>query len=627
MPEVLTLTADVSIQAAADGKKRPRVSITAYNGGLMNVGGWGAIAIELSGLEIPSSVPLLADHDQSLSGVVGSGTPRVDRGSLTVTGHLTDSEAGRGVLALARDDVPLQASVGVEPTQRRYIPAGEQATVNGKTITAEEPGFTLITSGSLREISIVAVGADSSTSVSIAASLQKRGEIMSTDTPKKPDTPQSDFDRVQAAWDSAHWNYSDAAPYARAHRAMVSAAAGRLDFGIFESELRQAQADDQELQRIRAERPKAPAIHSGGGVPSSAAVQAAAFLHVGHEAAGLEALGEQAMEAGRQLRCRHVLNLCEAALVAEGRDVPSNRDQMIRASFSTTNLPGILGNVANKLLLDSYKAVPSVARIVAKKLSANDFKTHTGYRLGGDFTFEKVGAGGELKHAVPAESSYTFQVDTYGKIFSLTRQSLVNDDMSAFEEVPRLIGRGAAVALEHAFWTLVLANTGNFFHDDNSNAIGDALDIDGLSAAVTKMRQFVDGEGVPVLVSPKYLVVPPELETTGDSLHTSTNIVVAGDTDVEQPDGNPHKGKYQPLVVPHLSNSSYTGYSTTAWYLFGIPDDVAAFGIAYLNGMESPVVEDAPLPGDVLGQAWRGYLDFGVCQIDEKGAVKSTGDS
>lgn len=444
-----------------------------------------------------------------------------------------------------------------------------------------------------------------------------------TDTTPTP----TDAEQIQAAWDATTFHYTDTTGYEHAQQALVAARAGKISFGDFQRELAEARANDSELYALRQSRPKAPATGGGSGVPSSQAVQAAAFLHVGHEAAGLDALGEQAMEAGRQLRCRHVLNLCEAALVAEGRDVPSHRDQMIRASFSTTNLPGILGNVANKILLDSYKAVPSVARIVAKKLSANDFKTHTGYRLGGDFTFQKVGASGELKHAVPSESSYPYSIDTYGRIFSLTRQNLIGDDLSAFEEIPRLIGRGAAVALEHAFWTLVLANTSNFFHTDNSNAIGDSLDIDGLSAAVTAMRQFVDGEGVPVLVSPRYLVVPPELETTGDSLHTSTNIVVAGDTDVEQPDGNPHKGKYQPLVVPHLSNSNYTGYSTTAWYLFGIPDDVAAFGIAYLNGQESPVVEDAPLPGDVLGQAWRGYLDFGVCQIDAKGAVKSTGDS
>ena len=78
-------------------------------------------------------------------------------------------------------------------------------------------------------------------------------------------------------------------------------------------------------------------------------------------------------------------------------------------------------------------------------------------------------------------------------------------------------------------------------------------------------------------------------------------------------------------MVPHLSNESYSGYSATAWYLFGLPNDVAAFGVAYLNGVESPTVEDAPLPGDVLGQAWRGYLDFGVCQIDQRGGIKSTG--
>lgn len=246
----------------------------------------------------------------------------------------------------------------------------------------------------------------------------------------------------------------------------------------------------------------------------------------------------------------------------------------------------------------------------------------------GDVKLKEVGAGGEITHGSLGQASFPFSVKTYARMLGLTRQDIINDDLGALDEIPRMIGRGAAETLEELFWQLVLANTGDYFGAGNGNYIDgttSALGLTGLGLAVTKMRKLVDANGAPVVVSPKYLAVPPELETTADTLYTSTNVVMAGDTDAVQPDGNPYKGKYQPLVVPHLSNSTYSGYSLTGWYLFGPADDAAAFGIAYLNGVESPIIETADTDFNTLGIQFRGYADFGVCQSDSKGAVMAKG--
>ncbi|NLF07898.1 MAG: hypothetical protein GX594_07960 [Pirellulaceae bacterium] len=44
-----------------------------------------------------------------------------------------------------------------------------------------------------------------------------------------------------------------------------------------------------------------------------------------------------------------------------------------------------------------------------------------------------------------------------------------------------------------------------------------------------------------------------------------------------------------------------------------------------MNGIENPTIEQADADFNTLGIQFRGYLDFGVCQIDKAGAVKSTG--
>jgi hypothetical protein len=136
-------------------------------------------------------------------------------------------------------------------------------------------------------------------------------------------------------------------------------------------------------------------------------------------------------------------------------------DRTLRASggsFSTISLSGILSNVANKALLEAYTAVESIATQICAQSDVNDFKQVTRYRMTGQGIFEKVGPDGELKHAQLSEESYSNQIDTYGKIISLTRRMIINDDLSAFLQIPRILGRESALAVESAVFTLLLSN-------------------------------------------------------------------------------------------------------------------------------------------------------------------------
>ncbi len=175
---ILQLVADIEIQAAASGKA-PKVTMLAYNGGEMYIAGYGPIAIDLNGLDLPKQVPLLADHDDSLRGIVGHGQPRVQGGQLLVNGQLARSGfAALQVAELSRGGLQFQASVGIVPTEREHVRAGNTVTVNSRTLKAGEQGLTVVRAGLLKEISIVALAADNKTSVQIAAN-HKKG-ILST---------------------------------------------------------------------------------------------------------------------------------------------------------------------------------------------------------------------------------------------------------------------------------------------------------------------------------------------------------------------------------------------------------------------------------------------------------------
>ena len=308
----------------------------------------------------------------------------------------------------------------------------------------------------------------------------------------------------------------------------------------------------------------------------------------------------------------------------------SANDRLIQASsgFSTISLAGILSNVASKTMLAAYEAVNAVATQICGSTDVNDFKQVTRYRMTAAGVFQKVGPDGEIKHAGLDEESYTNQLETWGRMIALTRHMMINDDLGAFLQIPRAIGRMSALALEEVVFTLLLSNPNNFFSTDNKNyfeGAETALDIDSLTVAERMFLDRVDKQGKPILVQPAILLVPTALKVTAEQLFKELPLNQVPANNKAKPVNNPHAGKFRPVCSPYLSVTSINGNSTTAWYLLAEPSDVAALEIAYLRGKRVPTIESGETDFNTLGMQWRGYFDFGVATQDHRAAVKSKG--
>jgi phage major head subunit gpT-like protein len=399
-----------------------------------------------------------------------------------------------------------------------------------------------------------------------------------------------------------------------------------------------------ELEVLRVSRPQGPAIQAGNKAPTAQAIEAALCLSVRMpEAKVVGWYGEQVVETARSrdLRGMGLHELFYHVIHAAGGHARPGRmnddtirtafeaDRTLRAAaggFSTISLSGILSNVANKALLEAYSAVESVAVRICAQADVNDFKQVTRYRMTGQGTFEKVGPDGELKHAQLTEEAYTNQIDTYGKIIALTRQMIINDDLGAFLQIPRILGRQSALAVESAVFTLLLSNPGAFFSAGNKNFFSGAtsvLQITSLTTAEQLFMDQVDKDGKPILISPAILLVPTSLKVVAQQLMTETRVNEL--TGPPKPANNPHAGKWIPLASPYLNSQGIAGGSATAWYLLANPADVAAMEIAYLRGQRTPTIESGETDFDTLGMKWRGYFDFGVAMQDFRAAVKSAG--
>ena len=402
---------------------------------------------------------------------------------------------------------------------------------------------------------------------------------------------------------------------------------------------------------LQAQLPQTVMIRTGraADAPPLAVVIEAAVCQAGGMADAEKRFGARAMEEANRQFCGRIglQELFMEAAIANGyagrttRAIGSDLSGVLAAAmrapqsaavqaggFSTFSLPGILSNTANKFLLMGFMGVEDTWREIASTRPVSDFKGITSYRLTGGFEYEEVAPDGMLKHGQVGEESYTNQAKTYGKMFVISRQDLINDDLGALTAVPQRLGRGAKLKFNKVFWGSFMNNAAFFAAGLNNYFAGAAsnLSIDSLTTAEALFLNQVDGDGNPVAIAPEVLLVPNALSTLATSLTRDTEIRNPS-TSSTYSVTNPHAGKFRTVRSSYLSNPTLTGYSTAAWYLLGGPGSVPVIEVVFLNGKQEPTVESADADFNVLGVQMRGYHDFGVAKQDPRGGVKSKGSA
>jgi hypothetical protein len=198
---------------------------------------------------------------------------------------------------------------------------------------------------------------------------------------------------------------------------------------------------------------------------------------------------------------------------------------------------------------------------------------------------------------------------------------IVNDDLGAFSDLARRMGQGAAETEARLLVELVEANSGNgpklsdnkpLFHADHGNKAGSGAAISDttLSAARLALRTQKGIEDRIIRVTPKYLLVPPALETEAERWLASVAAAKAADV-------NPFAGSLTMVVEPRLSSAS-------RWYVTADPAEIDGLEFAYLSGAEGPQVESKS-GWDVDGVEIRVILDFGAGFVDHRGWYANAG--
>lgn len=633
----------------ASAGTRPKVAGTAYTGGGMRLPGWRhPVVVDLSGMEIPETVPLLTNHENRTDARVGMVRAKVAGGSLEIEGDIvSDGEAASGIVAQCKAGADWQLSIGADVRESELVKADRE--VNGQTAAAP---FYLVLKSVLREVSVVAVGADQSTRMRVSASFNMmhpehvKGEDMeenkSTPVAATAAKPLGQNDIEEAAKAAAEGAVT-------AERSRVSAIADicKGEFPEIEREAVKCGWTPQEttakvLAALRAARPAAGVNvivrDRPEGAETRSAIEAALCLRGGISPDTLEkSYGAKTVEAGGKamdMPLKEVLHAClDMEGIAHGRTVDN---ETIRAAFSTVSLPGILSNVANKKLLDSYRAQPVIAQCLCTSGDLSDFKESERFRLTDVGDLLPVAPDGEIKEGGISEEAAKNQIDTYGKKFCLTRKMIINDDLGGFMRVPAAMGNRAARLIDQLFFARLLKNPAqpdgkalfSAAHKNLLTGASSALSAESLKKAIQIFLDQTDSDGQPISVEPRILLVPTALKHLAIELTKGATLVVSGSTDKVVPALNVLADEnLQVVSSPYLANAAYDGASAAAWYLFGQPGQVDTFEIGYLAGRRTPTVERGETDFNTLGLWFRVYFDVGVREQDHRGMVKANGQA
>jgi len=324
-----------------------------------------------------------------------------------------------------------------------------------------------------------------------------------------------------------------------------------------------------------------------------------------------------AVEGAEKFRGASLLDMARAFTGYDGFD----KQELISRAMSTSDFPLLLGNVANRVIAGAFDEEEGTFSLWTESVELPDFRTRNEIALKNqNGRLQKLKEKSETKKIEFSEEGEAWALVSYGAEFSLTRQMIINDDLSVFTGIVAEFGRMAKRTSNGLVYDLV-QNKGDYTSHtmadgkavfdathNNLDSTGTALSSTSLTAGRTKMRRQKDGD-IALNISPKFLLVSPENETTALQLLNSESDVGSSNSGVS----NPHKNTVMPIVDSELD--------ANPWYLAAGRNTVK---VGYLQGTnKQPIVQQTS--NNIDGAEFKCVFDFGVVVTNFRGLYKNVG--
>jgi hypothetical protein len=594
-----------------------------------------------------SQLPLLDSHMRSsVENVKGSFRDmRIEDGKLIGRAYFADTPDNQSILRKIQEGHITDFSIGYRVDESTYIPEGQRQVINGREFQGP---VKVSTKWTPKEISICPIGADEMAKVRM--DLQPKPKEVKTMDEKLRKFLESRGLASDATEDEA-WRFLEKldiretkpephTTYIDAIRADVERLAAKkeqeriLEIRALCERFGKAEMADELIKRGASISDAGMEILKKLGEESNGVVFRKSIEIVESERDRFRAAATDAilLRAGKKIEKPapgaedlmgfSLKELARESLRRANQPIYGDTMQMVSRAITTSDLPYVLQDVVNKSLFEGYQTASETWQVWCDIGSVSDFKKHKLIKVSELDDLDEITEENEYKYGSISDQQEEYKIATYGKLFKISRQTIINDDLGALTDIPAKHGEAAARKIGDIVYSILTTNPtmGDgvaLFHSSHGN-IGTPGTISEttIAEAIKLMRMQKDMRGKRRLnIVPQYIILPVSLEGKAEIFFNSTVFTSdnAGSTRT-----NPYAGnRFTRVYEPRLDDAS-----ETAWFMAGPKGKTIK--VFFLNGNQTPYLETRD-GWSIDGVEYKVRIDAGAAAVDWKALVKNAG--
>lgn len=330
---------------------------------------------------------------------------------------------------------------------------------------------------------------------------------------------------------------------------------------------------------------------------------------------------EKPADGAEDLAGYSLVELARESMRKAGKVISGRPLDLVGRAMTTSDFPYILADSANKSLFEGYDTAEETWPTWCATGSVSDFKAHTLNRAGEFADLDEIPEHGEYKYGERAEAKETYQVVTYGKLFAITRQTIINDDLNALVDVPRGHGESSARKVGDLPYAILTANAAmgdgtTLFHADHGNiGTGGVVSITTISEGIKLMKLQKDLSSLRRLnIRPRFCIAPVAIEGTVEQFFISDFEGTQAKPNLK----NPYAGSYFTRVYEARLDDT----SAAVFYLAGQKGKTVK--VFFLNGVQKPYMETRQ-GWTVDGVEYKVRIDAVAKAVDWRALLRNAG--
>jgi hypothetical protein len=268
---------------------------------------------------------------------------------------------------------------------------------------------------------------------------------------------------------------------------------------------------------------------------------------------------------------------------------------------TTSSLATVVKNTVNIMVAADYSARERWYEPLVKTEEVDTIDDTTLARVYGVSTLSTVNEGAAYTELPMADEEETASFVKRGNYIGITMETLMRDKINFVRRIPTVLSNtwfNTLSSLVSGVFTVnsaagpVLSDTGALFNatavgtaGGHANLLTTALSYAAFDAARTAMRKQTDmtlGAGRKLLLEPKYLLVPVDLEATAYQIRNSELVPEAnGAGTTGNQSINRYRGQFEVITVPDWTD-------TNNWALMADPMQAPSIYLIFPRGQRTP---------------------------------------